>query len=82
MRYNDSPFNAPSRERLYQIIMELSEGDGWVYNYEDFVAYDAINRNYVTSSAFSRVTSESTREEWKKKHHAPIIIKGGWRNAK
>ena len=32
MRYNDSPFNAPSRERIYQVIMELSEGENWVYN--------------------------------------------------
>lgn len=82
MRYNDSPFNAPSRERIYQVIMELSEGDGWVYNYEDFVVYDAINRNYVTSRSLKTPSSESVREAWKKTHRPPIVVKGSWKDAK
>lgn len=82
MRFNDSPFNAPSRERIYQVIMELSEGNGWVYDYDDFVAYDAINRNYVTSRALSSPTSESVRENWKKRHRAPVIMKGNWKEAR
>lgn len=82
MRYNDSPFNAPSRERIYQVIMELSEGENWVYNYEDFVAYDIVNRNYATSRALTAPSSDSARELWKKKHRAPVIVKGGWKDAK
>lgn len=82
MRYNDSPFNAPSRERIYQVIMELSEGEDWVYNYEDFVAYDIVNRNYATSRALTAPSSDSARELWKKKHRAPVIVKGGWKDAK
>lgn len=82
MRYNDSPFNAPSRERIYQVIMELSEGEDWVYNYEDFVAYDIVNRNYATSRALTAPSSDSARELWKKKHRVPVIVKGGWKDAK
>ncbi len=82
MRYNDSPFNAPSRERIYQVIMELSEGENWVYNYEDFVTYDIVNRNYATSRALTAPSSDSNRELWKKKHRAPVIVKGGWKDAK
>lgn len=80
MRYNDSPFNAPSRERIYQVIMELSEGKDWIYCYEDFVAYDAINRNYTTSRALTVPSSESVRKNWEKYHRAPIFIKGSWKD--
>ena len=82
MRYNDSPFNAPSRERIYQVIMELSEGEDWIYSYEDFVAYDAINRNYATSRALTAPSSESVRKNWKKHHRTPIFIKGSWKDIK
>lgn len=81
MRYNDSPFNAPSRERLYKVIMELSEGDDWVYDFEDFAAYDAINRNYVNTRALSAPASGSVRENLKKRHRVPVMIKGGWKDA-
>ena len=35
-----SCFNAPSREAIYKRVMQLSEGDGWVYDYEKFVEFD------------------------------------------
>lgn len=35
-----STFNAPSREVIYKRIMQLSEGDDWVYDYEKFVEWD------------------------------------------
>ncbi|MFI3322276.1 MAG: M64 family metallopeptidase [Rikenellaceae bacterium] len=41
MRHNTGGYNAPSREAIYKRIMELS---GSTYSYEEFVAYDAINR--------------------------------------
>lgn len=37
-------FNAPSREALYYHMHKLTYGDSWEYDYETFVAYDAINR--------------------------------------
>ena len=45
MRYNVGGYNAPSREAIYKRIMTLSEGSGWKYDYETFVAYDSINRS-------------------------------------
>ena len=44
MRFNDIPFNAPSREAIYKIVMQESEGSNWKYDYEKFVAFDANGR--------------------------------------
>lgn len=53
MRHNVGGYNAPSREAIYKRIMQLSEGRGWKYDYETFVAYDAINRS-AASEAYRR----------------------------
>lgn len=45
VRGSDGEFNAPSREAIYYRIHKLAYGDSWVYNFEDFADYDAINRN-------------------------------------
>ena len=45
MQYNVGGFNAPQREVIYKKIMKLAYGDNWQYDYEKFVAYDAINRS-------------------------------------
>lgn len=36
-------FNAPSREAIYRRIHLISEGPGWVYDFDDFVEWDAKN---------------------------------------
>lgn len=41
MNTEDYHFNAPSREAIYKRVMSLSEGDTWVYNFEDFATFDA-----------------------------------------
>lgn len=82
MRYNDSPFNAPSRERLYQVIMEMSEGSSWVYDYEQFVEIDAASRNYAASRALRTASSSATRESWKKRHRVPVQVHGNWTDMK
>ena len=40
MRSNTHGFNAPSREAIYKRVMQLAYGDGWTYDYEEFVAFD------------------------------------------
>lgn len=50
MRHNIGGYNAPSREAIYKRIMQLSEGRGWEYDYETFVAYDAINRSAASQT--------------------------------
>lgn len=56
MRDNTGGFNAPSREAIWYRIHKLAYGSSWEYDYEEFVAYDAINRkaSESTSSARSR----------------------------
>lgn len=81
MRYNDGPFNAPSREQIYKTIMQLSEGDSWTYNYEEFVEYDAINRNAATTRALQTRPSETVRKEWQQRHRPPVFVKGTWHDA-
>ena len=39
MRYNDAPFNAPSREAIYKRVMTLSN-PSYKYSHEDFVEFD------------------------------------------
>ena len=72
-------FNAPSREAIYKRIMKLSEGEDWVYSYENFVEYDKINRNSNSSS----ISMQSYSKDKIKliNHQPPIIIKGTWRDA-
>lgn len=80
MRYCDSPFNAPSREQIYKRIMQLSEGDDWKYDYEEFVKFDENSRNAASRSAVKQKT-EAERKEYLKNHRPPRFIKGTWRDA-
>jgi len=41
---NVGQFNAPSREAIYKRAMKIANGNSWVYNYEDFVSFDAPAR--------------------------------------
>ena len=78
MRYNTGGFNAPSREAIYYRIHKLAYGDSWEYDYEDFVEYDAKNRQ----SSSTRTSNYVERPKDYKPLHAPITIKGSWKNAK
>ena len=80
MRHNNAPFNAPSREQIYKRIMQLSEGEDWKYNYEEFVKFDENNRNSESRSAIKPLT-EAERKEYIKNHRPPTFIKGTWRDA-
>jgi hypothetical protein len=80
MRFNNAPFNAPSREQIYKRIMRFSEGDSWTYDYEDFVAYDAINRNVADTRGVNALPSESLRKEHALHHRPPVRIQGSLRD--
>ena len=54
MRYNTGGFNAPSREAIWYRIHKLAYGDDWQYDYEEFVAYDAVNRKTSEAAAAPR----------------------------
>ena len=76
MRFNDTPYNAPSREQIYKFIMKYSEGDNWVYNYEEFVKADERGRMEAAEelgpwNSPRRNAKIQTREEF---HCPPITI--------
>ena len=85
MRFNDKPFNAPSREAIYKYVMQESEGPGWTYDYETFVAFDAKGRQEFAdaiaapSRAADRPAAPSAIEL--QPSRPPVVIKGTWRDA-
>ena len=80
MRYCDSPFNAPSREQIYKRVMQLSEGENWKYDYEEFVKFDEKSRSSESRSAIRPLT-KAEQQKYIKNHRPLTIIKGSWRDA-
>jgi hypothetical protein len=60
--------------------MQLSEGENWKYDYEEFVKFDEKNRNAASRAVFKPLT-EAKRKEYIKNHRPPRFIKGTWRDA-
>ncbi len=95
MRYNDIPFNAPSREAIYKYVMQESEGPGWTYDYETFVKFDekgraefaasqSINAPQMrTEDADSHQTSINVTEgtEMRQRSLPPVAVQGTWQDA-
>lgn len=79
MRYNTDGFNAPSRESIYYRIHRLAYGSPWAFDYETFVAYDAINRKAATRAA---TWNPAATKRFRENHCPPVVVKGSWRNAK
>lgn len=79
MRYNDSPFNAPSREQIYKRIMRYSEGDDWQYDYETFVSFDEAGRKQAAEAFSTKVNSTSVRKSssHEKRDLPPLQIDSG-----
>ena len=61
MRYNTGGFNAPSREAIYRRAMQINNGEGYEYDFEDFAAFDSKNLNSgkTTKAACGDVTPEA-----------------------
>ncbi len=76
MNENTGGFNAPSREAIYYRIHKLAYGEEWKYDYEDFVAYDELNRN-VAGMAAEKVGPYRRMEPT----HPPVVVKKTWRDA-
>lgn len=85
MRYNDYPFNAPSREAIYKNVMQESEGDGWIYDYETFVTFDSAGRaeyiNALNSSARKMAPKKGMKQKQQHMTAPPVFLKGTWRDA-
>ena len=77
-------FNAPSREAIYKRVMKESEGEGWTYDYETFVTFDALGHEQFVNNMNS--ASRARGEKSPKMQHIqltapPVFIKGTWRDA-
>lgn len=76
MRHNTGGFNAPSREAIYYRIHKLAYGPDWEYNYEDFVAYDAVNRTSASAAAQAAARHRSYVEKQLPPLAPPVIVEG------
>ncbi|MFI3315172.1 MAG: M64 family metallopeptidase, partial [Rikenellaceae bacterium] len=72
MRYNTGGYNAPSREEIYRRIMIQS---GEEYDFEEFVAYDAINLS-VSSQTYSAVQAANLDKSTFVPLASPVVILG------
>ena len=79
MRYNTGGFNAPSRYAIWYRIGKLAYGQSWEGSYEDFVAYDQVNR---TPAAVQRRHEQARRQRLSKPMPPlapPVVINHSWR---
>jgi hypothetical protein len=79
MTYNTGGFNAPSREAIYYRIHKLAYGDLWHYNYEEFVAYDRINRHAAAATKATPHRPDTSNDY--KPLHPPVVKATSWREA-
>ena len=92
MRYNDIPFNAPSREAIYKYVMQESEGPAWQYDYETFVKFDEKGRNQFTAAlnkqnapsrkvAGDTTKQDDAQQDDQQRSLPPRIINSTWSEA-
>ena len=76
MRDNTGGFNAPSREAIWYRLHKLAYGESWQYDYEEFVAYDAVNRKTEASAASPR---RYAPERPFTPTAPPVVVEKSWR---
>jgi len=94
MRFNDSPFNAPSREAIYKYVMQDSEGPSWQYNYDTFVDFDEAGRKQFVDATYKPeqaprkhqedhlpVVGQPDLDDEQLQTLPPVIINGTWKDA-
>ena len=83
MRYNDTPFNAPSREAIYKRVMKESEGDGWTYDYETFVSFDAAGHQQFVNALNTNMARQKGGKNVQQIQRTapPVFLKGTWHDA-
>ncbi len=89
MKTNFGKFNAPSREAIYYRIHKLAYGPSWVFDYEEFVAWDTKNfdtsaqsaktpsvleMGYIPPPSPPEVSDLTWREEWERGKNNPEVL--------
>lgn len=77
MRHNTGGFNAPSREAVYYRIHKLAYGKDWQYDYEKFVAWDAVNRSSGAAASRTYVLPLKPQPAL----HPPVVVERHWDSA-
>ena len=75
MRYNTGGYNAPSREAIWYRMHKLAYGESWNYDYEAFVAYDALNRKTSASAATAGAAGPKLHPI---PTHPPVVVPRRW----
>lgn len=78
MLNNRGTFNAPSRYTIWYRIHKLAYGSKWNGTFEDFAAYDAINRK---SAPAASGPLRSARAGAPRQHQPPVMTGLTWREA-
>lgn len=82
MRYNDTPFIAPSREEIYKRVMKETEGDGWTYDYDTFATFDVSgHQQFVDALTNASRRAPKAGEQQQIQTAPPVFVKGTWRDA-
>ena len=77
MMDNVGRFNAPSRYTIWYRIHKLAYGKAWNGTYEDFVAYDAVNR--ISSAPASVKPAVNKAGSTQPRLHSPVYTGRTWR---
>ena len=78
MNDNTGGYNAPSRYAIWYKIGKLAYGADWNGTYEDFVAWDAINR--TSASHAPRKAQTNYVEKNFQPLAPPVVIHHSWRD--
>ena len=80
MNDNRGSFNAPSRYTIWYRIHKLAYGKSWNGTFDDFVAYDAVNRK--SSNASGTKTRAGMAVLRDRRLSPPVMTHRTWREAK
>lgn len=62
MRHNQNGFNAPSREAIYKRVMSAAYGSNWMYDYDEFTAFDQIHLPQPAATTKAAVSEKEVYE--------------------
>ena len=79
MNDNTGGYNAPSRYAIWYRIGKLAYGSSWYGTYEDFVAWDAINRTRAATTSRNAQTRNYVEKDFQPLA-PPVVVNHSWRD--
>ena len=81
MNDNEGGFNAPSRYTIWYRIHKLAYGSDWEGTYDDFTAYDTVNRKESVAAGQARRAVRNSVEMPHPAPAPPVLTGRTWREA-